>query len=299
MSHGKLGEKNNVLHQGYQKLEEMYQAGKGTSKHKDKATGETADKIYSDVTLKTYKRSWEDFCRSMKEDGFKAKTLAEAAEYMPRYVDKLIERPGKAKGSTMSAWSVRTFFSGAAKVLNLSATDFDLPERRRKDIVRSRGEKIGDRHFSETKNAELIGFCRCTGLRNHKELQQLRGTDLCDLGGGRYKVIVRCGKGGKYRKADIIGTTAEVRAVVDRMLAAGGDKVWPHVHGNADVHSYRADYAKRLYQTLARELKDIPLHERYCCRGDKKGIIYDKRAMRYVSRQLGHERISVIAESYL
>ena len=299
MSHGKLGEKNNVLHQGYQKLEEMYHAGKGTSKHKDKATGETEGKIYSDATLKAYKHSWEDYCKAMKEDGYKAKTLTEAAEYMPCYVDKLIDRPGKVKGSKMSAWSVRTYFAGPAKILGLKAADFDLPERRREDIVRSRGEKVGDKHFSETKNAELIKFCRCTGLRNHKELQQLRGTDLRDLGGGRYKVIVRCGKGGKYREADIIGTATEVKAVVDRMLAAGNDKVWPHVHANADVHSYRADYAKSLYQSIARDRKDIPQHDRYYCRGDKKGTVYDKKAMWYVSKQLGHERTSVIAEHYL
>lgn len=297
--HGKLGEKNNILHQGYSKLEEMFQAGKGTSRHKDKATGDTEEKIYSDVTLKMYKKSWADYCKTMKEDGFKVKTLEDAAEYMPRYLEHLKERPGKAIGSTMSAWSIRAYFAGVGKVLSLSAKDFDLPERRREDITRSRGNKTGDKHFSEAKNAELINFCRCTGLRNHKELQQLRGTDLRDLGDGHYKVIVRCGKGGKYREADVFGSPKEIQMVVDRMNAAGENKVWPHVHGNADVHSFRADYAKRLYHSIARDPKTLPKYERYYCRGDKKGIVYDRKAMRYVSKQLGHERINVIAEHYL
>ena len=45
--------------------------------------------------------------------------------------------------------------------------------------------------------------------------------------------------------------------------------------------------------------EEIPRRERYICRRDKVGVIYDKTAMAEVSKMLGHNRIDVIAYSYL
>ena len=39
--------------------------------------------------------------------------------------------------------------------------------------------------------------------------------------------------------------------------------------------------------------------DRYVCRRDRAGVVYDKAAMLQVSRMLGHNRISVIAGHYL
>jgi hypothetical protein len=56
---------------------------------------------------------------------------------------------------------------------------------------------------------------------------------------------------------------------------------------------------------LAKEVGDMNLNrmeydeEKYICRKDKAGIVYDRRAMKIVSKQLGHNRISVIASDYL
>ena len=39
--------------------------------------------------------------------------------------------------------------------------------------------------------------------------------------------------------------------------------------------------------------------EVYVCRGDLKGVVYDRKAMEIASKALGHNRISVIAAHYI
>jgi len=85
---------------------------------------------------------------------------------------------------------------------------------------------------------------------------------------------------------------------VDRVKNAKG-LVWNKIHNAADIHAYRADYCTSVYQKYTRSLDEIPKSERYYCRGDLKGIWYDKNAMAIASAALGHNRISVIAAHYI
>ena len=87
--------------------------------------------------------------------------------------------------------------------------------------------------------------------------------------------------------------------VIEIMDRAGEGFVFPTVPNGMDVHSYRAEFATAMYKRLARPVFRIPDSERYYCRKDRKGTVLDKRAMLEVSRALGHNRISVIAEHYL
>jgi hypothetical protein len=63
-----------------------------------------------------------------------------------------------------------------------------------------------------------------------------------------------------------------------------------------DVHANRA----KLRMIISR-VEGCFLFEKelYRCRKDKYGIVYDRKAMLIVSKALGHERIDVIAQSYL
>lgn len=303
---GRRDQTHGILYQGYDKLNAMYyQNGKGRSKHGDKIDHtDTTDIIYSAVTHKNYTAAWEDFCKSLKTSGFKVnghfpRSLEEAAQYMPLYVDALKTSVSEHTGKTFSAWTIRMRASGVAKVLGVSAAAYDLPARRRRDITRSRGEKKRDKHFSEANNKDLITFAKCTGLRNGKELQQARGCDLITGTDGKYYIAVPKGKGGKPREALIYGRNEDVTRVVEMMQQAGTNKLFPKVHNAADIHALRAVYARNVYASVARPLEEVPPSERYYCRKDKAGICYDKKAMEYTSKQLGHNRIDVIAQSYL
>jgi hypothetical protein len=54
-----------------------------------------------------------------------------------------------------------------------------------------------------------------------------------------------------------------------------------------------------MYHELARDLDKIPRKERYDCRGDLKGLHYDKKALAEVSQNLGHNRLRVVVDNYL
>ena len=167
--------------------------------------------------------------------------------------------------------------------------------RQRKDITRSRNTVKRDRHFSESNHAELIAFCRAAGLRR-AELKALRGTALYQDRSGYYLHITSGSKGGRERYAPIIGD----KDLIIRLCKQAGDgKVFEKVPSGADIHSYRRDYATAIYWQHARPLEQLTAKEKYYCRGDRKGEVFDRAAMRITSNALGHGRIEVIAGHYL
>lgn len=128
-------------------------------------------------------------------------------------------------------------------------------------------------------------------------MQELHGTDL--TADGLQLHVIRNTKGGRWRMAPLAGTSEEIELVQRMCQEAGDSRVWPHVPSSADIHSYRADYCKRVYLQHARSVDQIPSADKYYCRGDRKGLILDKSAMLEASRALGHNRIDVIASHYL
>ena len=141
----------------------------------------------------------------------------------------------------------------------------------------------------------MVAFCRATGLRR-EELQALRGTALYQDRSGYYLHITSGSKGGRERYAPIIGD----KDLVIRLCKQAGDgKVFEKVPSGADIHSYRRDYATAIYRQHARPLEQLTAKEKYYCRGDRKGEVFDRAAMRITSNALGHGRIEVIAGHYL
>ena len=285
----------NIRMQGDERLRQMYAKGKGTKKYLDKArnNGKPAeDKIYVDTTQKTYSQGWKNFSDYLALTGVKTRNLDELIPYMQPFIGYLMD-----KG--YSANTVHTWASGAAKVLGVHIADYDLPKRARKDYKRSRNPVKSDVHFSPANHQDLVDFCRSVGPRHNKELAYIRGTDLVMMEDGRYAVRIRKGKGGKARLAPVYGPTERIEKVVRLMREAGEDLVFPHIPTAADIHAYRAEYACEIYLTHARPLEEIPREDRYCCRKDMAGTVYDKAAMRIASEALGHSRLDVIAQSYL
>lgn len=252
----------------------------------------TRGKIYSWATYKAYLSKCNDFAQWCRNE-FGCKNLKQCEAHRNEYIRKLIEE-GK------SAYTIKLYVCALGKLYNLTSKDFmETPERRRENITRSRNPVVRDGNFSEKNNAELISFCRCTGLRR-AELKQLRGTDLMEKDGRFYLYVHTNTKGGKERISPVVGSEAEVAAVVDRMKKAGTGKVWSKVSGHADIHSYRSEYCMRVYKLYARDEKDIAdRREIYRCRNDLRGVHYDKKAMLKASQALGHNRINVIASNYL
>ena len=275
----------------------------GESKHDHKADGSYKQYIFSFNTFRNYLNNCCQFVKWCKAGNQAVKTIADCAPYVNDYLQHL-------KDCCLSASTQKAVSSALAKMYRCTTMDFiKTDSRNRAQIVRSRGSKKMDHHFSEAKNKTLVNFMLSTGLRRC-ELTKVRGDQLVFRGGKYYIHITgNQSKGGKERYVLVIGNVANV---VQLMTSAGHEKVFPHVSSACDVHSYRAEYAAALYKYYARsyeeckrdrfynqEKKCLCRNALYICRGDMAGQWFDKAAMLMVSRFLGHNRISVIAEHYL
>lgn len=280
-----MGHKNkkSLIRQVQERLDSMLAIGE--SKYIDKKYDLTKGKIYSWTTYRSYLQQCCQFARYCR-DNHHCKNLADCRQYVEEWMESRKD---------LSAYTQKLSASALCKLYGESLEELGITTKRasRSEITRSRGTAKRDKHFSEEKNAEFVEFCRSTGLRR-SEITKLRGDQLIEREGEHYICIT--GKGGRYREAPVCGN---VELVIRKMQAAGKGKVWAKVPGNADIHSYRADYATRIYSSHARPIEELPRSEKYICRKDKSGIVYDRKAMLEASKALGHNRISVVGEHYL
>lgn len=286
----KKGKKIKLRKQFNDILFDLYKKGHGLPKHKDEHNSTRL--IHSDSTFKTYHAQCMRFVDFCYEHGVKY-DMDEAFKLIPEY-GKRLEADGK------SPWTIYTAINAIAKAYGVSTQElgYKPPKRQRASVARSRYATEMDKHFSVENNKNLITFCQCFGLRR-RELEALTGDMMKRNNRGRLFVRVINGKGGKKRWVPFCGTLKEEKLVVDLMTQASATKVFPYVHSKADIHGYRSVYACKLYKTYARPTETLKSSEKYVCREDKAGVVYDKKAMQIVSRALGHNRISVIANSYL
>lgn len=264
----------------------------GVSRHAEKAKTEnrTSQLIHSWNTYNTYIKQCVLFAQWVKSN-YGIKDVSEMEPYIRLYIEHRI-------GRDLSAWTIKLDKSAISKLYgyDAGALDIQTPVRRRADIKRSRGDVKG---FSEEKHSGLVDFCKATGVRVH-ELRALKRKDVF-LESGVLYVHVEKGKGGKMRD---IPVRKELEYAVINALHKSSD-IQDKLFESCDIprtlpcHKYRAMYAKAQYQRIARDTDTIPRSDRYVCKADKAGIVYDKAAMKQVSQMLGHNRIDVIAQSYL
>lgn len=335
-----MGRKNKKyykdLHQqAYDKLTGMQAFGE--SKREAVANGTDRDKIFSFNTYQTYWKHTKYFIKWIQEKHPECTTLKSAKKHVNEWLQTRVEQG-------LSAYTIQTEAKALGKLYGIQPDDpeyFNPPKRERANITRSRGDRVRDQHFSVANNDELIKFCQGTGLRR-SELVALKGSDLvtkeqiqkriealeskeglnpgeekqlkmlqdANLFDVEYFTYVRNGKGGRERLSPIVGKNAA--QIIGRMKDTPKDaKVWQHVNSNADIHSYRSDYAVSIYKQYARPIEEIPFDrvnkgtgkkfqsEVYVCRKDESGKRLDKKAMLICSKALGHNRIEVVANNYI
>lgn len=265
----------------------------GESRHKAKEEAKkegkkTPDGIYSWSTFNSYKKHCLQFVEWAKTEK-NCKTIEAAKEYIQEYLDMRVE-------DGLSAWTVHLDCSAIMKMYGVSAVDMGIrvPERKRVDIKRSRNECEHDRHISEERHKNIIDFCKGTGLRRH-ELEFLKPENILCINGKVYVEVMQ-GKGGKHRIVEVLQEYSEH---VLQYKELNTERVFEKVPQNIDVHSYRAWFACLWYQRLERPLETLNARQKYYCRGDMAGAVYDRQAMIKVSKLLGHNRINVIASNYL
>ena len=284
-----MGHRKSLVRQSTEKLLSM--AAFGDSKFKDKKENggiPARGKIYSSQTMDNYIDYCARFLRwAQKSHG--CKYLDEALPYVAEFLEE--------RAQTKSAWTVHAEAAGIAKLFQCSMNDFGviLPMRNRDDIKQHRYQKwVGE--FSPEKHPDLVAFCKSTGLRAH-ETSKAKPEDVWEENGQVY--IKTVGKGGKLR---VVTCLNDIPLRIAQAAAARGQSLIfeEGVCKACPAHEYRAEFAAAVYAQLARPLEEIPLDERYFCRGSKKGVVYDKRALSAVAVQLGHgaHRLSLVANNY-
>ena len=285
MGHKNKPNRGSLVKQVQDTLDAKLQIGR--KKKPDKLYGISQNYIYSWETYHSYLKHCCYFVKWCKEN-HGCKTIEQCKAYASEWM-KTREH--------LSVYTQKMEASALVKLYGCTLEELNIhtAARQRKDITRSRNTVKRDKHFSESNHAELVAFCRATGLRR-AELQALRGTALYQDSSGYYLHITSGSKGGRERYAPIIGD----KDLVIRLCQQAGDgKVFEKVPSGADIHSYRRDYATAVYQQHARPLEQLNVKEKYYCRGDRKGEVFDRAAMRITSNALGHGRIEVIAGHYL
>lgn len=289
-----MGHKNKktLIKQVDEELNKQFAVGKGRSKHADKGRpGGTHGKIYSAETLNTYKRNACYFVKWCKER-YGCKTLKDCKKHAPEWIQEQDQRG-------LSAWTLKTRAAALAKLYGVKASELGIvtPPRRRSDIKRSRYQTKSDAHFSEQRNYKVVTFGRCTGLRR-REMERIKGDALFKWEGKYYVFVNEGTKGGRVRHSPIVGSAEEVALVVSMLQDAGDGKVFDYIPKGMDEHANRKIYANRVYQMNKRPLFTLSNKQKYFCRGDLRGAVYDRRAMLIASEALGHGRISIIASNY-
>ena len=285
MGHKNKPNRGSLVKQVQDTLDAKLQIGR--KKKPDKIAGISQNYIYSWETYHSYLKHCCYFVKWCKEN-HGCKTIEQCKVYASEWM-KTREH--------LSVYTQKMEASALVKLYGCTLEELNIhtAARQRKDITRSRNAVKRDRHFSESNHAELVAFCRATGLRR-AELQALRGTALYQDSSGYYLHITSGSKGGRERYAPIIG---DKELAIRLCRQAGTGKVFGKIPSGADIHSYRRDYATAVYQQHARPLEQLNVKEKYYCRGDRKGEVFDRAAMRITSNALGHGRIEVIAGHYL
>ena len=308
--------KPSIIYQTLQRLDELKRFGeskhlaKQQERERCRETGERynpakVEGIYSFKTYQVYKEHCLKFV-SWARETHGVKNLERAREYVKEYLEKHI-REGR------SAWTVRVEASALAKLYGCQSTDFGvkLPERRREDIHRSREEREHDRKFSEERNRDLVEFCKATGLRR-KELLRLQARDIIERDGVVF-IHVHQGKGGRERVVQVVEEYRyHVLALKQRAESEGREKVFERIPVRADIHAYRREYAMERYREIERDpeqyerarerWKEYKQERRY--EGPdiyrrRDGREFDRAILLEVSRDMGHNRVDVIARHYL
>lgn len=262
----------------YKEMEREISEKNGTRWNPAKVPG-----VHSTTTCDSYKKATLNFVDWTKVHHPEIKNLDYLQEHKEVVGEWLTQRIEEGK----SNFTIRKEACAVAKVLGCSSNDFGIQMPSKKDdvITRSRGEKEHDKHFSEEKNKDMVDFCRAVGPRR-RELEALSPKDIYKRDDNVY-VHIRNGKGGKHYEQKVIDEYKDkVWDLKSQREAEGRQKMFDHVHNKADIHGYRGDHARLLYNEVVEKLEKGTFVE------DRRS--YDKTTDRFVEdpQRYSQEKVS-------
>ena len=304
-----MSKKNNLIHEYKTNLKAQCKYGESKAEAKRAAKDyarehnvpyEQPRGIYSTTTYNNYDKACKYFLEycldNHKED---IRHWDDCKKYAGEYISGLIH--------SHSAWTVHLYATAIASSYDTKVKDLipdvKLPERERKDIIRGR-DLASQRLEQDVRFQKSIMLLKATGARR-KEMLRLRKEDFREQVKDGQKTgnleVYKRGKGGLERWCLVNPNyTQEVKDFLEHATthkAAGEDRlIRKSDMPETEVHSYRADYARDLYDYF--ESQGYASGKMYHCRKEMAGVVYDKGLLEEVSYHLQHHRNNVVI-SYL
>jgi len=282
--------------------------------------------ISSGQTAMTYKRQACRFAEWARD----RHGIRNITDVTPEMVKEYLQERQSAGDSP---YSLHTYSAAINKVFDLRKKDYttdlgyQLPPRKQKIIKRSRGDVDSDQNFSESKNQDLVNFCKAVGPRKTKELPNIKPKHISDDG---CWVWIERGKGGGERWIRTCeGSENIVIDIKQKAINQGKDYLFDRcdIPSRMDGHGYRREYAQTRYKQLLQEMgTSVDDKQAFCKkynirhqrRGDQlrihsvdKGRLcseivktndgqeYHRAALLVLSSWLGHCREGVVHRNYL
>lgn len=292
-----MGSRKSIIREAIERLDTLMAIGQSRFQAKQAQRAASAEagwtvstgKIHSHTTRKVYQQHILAFINWARTNHgiTRLAWLDECADdLVSQYLTAHVVANRSAYTLQTERAALRLFFGDWSLAAAMS-----IPRRTRSTITRSRGPAGHDRHFQPAHWQAHIRFAQACGLRR-AELRDLRVRDVYTAEDGTLFVHVKNGKGGKAREVSVLkGHEQDVLTVVQRR--APHEKVFDHIPGHMDVHSYRRDSAQRRY------LQHAPGQALPPVAGSLKRDEYDPAAAQQVSWDLGHNRLNVVLRHYL
>lgn len=295
------------------RLDSMTKFGESRHKAKEEQRRAAADRgerlrfgapvsgIFSYETYFTYRKQSLHFlqwCRDNKNVG-KYADLKKLQKYANDYLNDC-ERRG------LSKYTIATRRAALSKLFGVEIQHKTVT--RGEKITRSRLEVENDKHFSETKNADLVLLARSMGGRR-SDILKIKPEDFQTDENGLLWCKIKQSKGGKDRIAPVL---QQYRADIETLIARSnrGKPIIEKISHHADIHAYRREYAQALYREVCQDrllqgqlLAQLPPRSetvggsKYYGRGN--GFSGNRDDIYVISQALGHNRLSVSVRHYL
>lgn len=268
--------------------------------------GQAVDTIHSLKTFRTYQEHCDRFAQWCIENKGVSKyaTLEKIERYAPEYLAEK-EREG------LSLYSLKAYKSALGKLYGHEIEHKFKEQRTYDKITRSRQEAERDKHFSEERNKDLVTICRATGGRR-EDIAKLSPDKFFSDRNGTMWVRFEQSKGGRDRVTPVLPQYKDQVKEILQSRENPHAPIFDHIHGAADVHGYRREYARALYNYVKENPAEREKYaERYPeRREDVKGDTYYSHSKEHpfkgkrddvyiVSQALGHNRLEVTVNHYL
>ena len=307
-----------VNSQGVSSLKKRFKKGKGIKRKEAKETGDDIELIHTHRTFHDYSGSWHRFAKWVSINispeqlmalGNVEKDTEGWIELINQYLQYCIE-------IGLSPYTQATYKAALAKVLGVSSTNFIATQPRTRANRMNNRVLHTDYRLSNKNNDYWHKVVAATGLRK-SELVHVTGNAMQRGRDGRWYLNLdgrkHHTKGRRDRWSPIMATSQEEEEWLVAIFQRAGEKRVFHVPKDLILddfdgkkvptalkpHKYRAEYAERVYRSVAREISKIRNRKEVIhLRKELVGISLDRKACKIVTKALGHNRPEEFPRSY-